>query len=274
MQHVDKQYVKNASSDFYVKDKEDEQPTIYKMINTIDDILTIAKEDHEETNINLIHRDDDLLKLLFDLKHIGYEPHIHYETGRVTKLMLEFGDTTYIIKTQQLCTQTIERPIQVTSETVYNNMSAAMTQMYKQMFKQSYKSYYTKQDIDILDEYRTVVNCGSMLPIKQSEALVEIDITKAFTSDLTDISRILIFNEFDNFKPYSGEEVKPNNLYIVKVNTLTLCFSTKLIIYVMANSYYKMQICSEISKSWHRNNHHRLQQLITSLWLMNYITLK
>jgi hypothetical protein len=204
MDHEDKQYVKTVSSDFYVNKKDDEQPIVHKMINNIDDILVIARnyaEENEEIKINLIHRDDDLLKLLFDLKNVGYEPQIQYETGRITKLILKFGNTIYIIRTQQLTTQTIERPINVTSETVYNNMSDAMTKLYKQMFKQTYKSYYTNQDIDILDEYRTVVNCG-MFPTSRTDALVEIDITKAFTSSLTDISRILIFNEFDTFQPF------------------------------------------------------------------------
>jgi len=162
---------------------------------------------------------------LFDLKNVGYEPQIQYETGRVTKLILKFGNTSYIIRTQQLTTQTIERPINVTSETVYNNMSDAMTELYKQMFKQTYKSYYTKQDIDILDEYRTVVNCG-IFPTSRTEALVEIDITKAFTSSLTDISRILIFNEFDTFQPFfAGEDIQNNNLYIIKTKTFTLFFN-------------------------------------------------
>ena len=110
---------------------------------------------------------------MFDLKNVGYEPQIQYEIGRVTKLILKFGNTIYIIRTQQLTTQTIERPINVTSETVYNNMSYAMQQLYKQMFKQSYKSYYTKQDIDILDEYRTVVNCG-IFPTSRTDALLKL----------------------------------------------------------------------------------------------------
>ena len=38
----DKHIVK-PSSDFYVKDKEDETPIYYKMIDTIDDIMAILK---------------------------------------------------------------------------------------------------------------------------------------------------------------------------------------------------------------------------------------
>jgi hypothetical protein len=62
--------------------------------------------------------------------------------------------------------------------------------------------------------------------------MVEIDINKAYTSALMKITRIPIFNEFDNFKPYKNEVIKDLNLYIVKNNSLSL-FLIRLIIYVM-----------------------------------------
>ena len=169
----DKHIVK-PSSDFYVKDKEDEAPIYYKMIDTIDDIMAILKykesekknkdkdEKTKKETMYLIHRNDDLQKLLFDLIAIGYTPGILYETGRIAKLIIEYNKTTFIIKCQQLTTKSIERPIHVESELVYNNMSGAMTKFNKRMFKLNHKSYYTKQDVDILDEYRTIANSGML----------------------------------------------------------------------------------------------------------------
>ena len=77
-------------------------------------------------------------------------------------------------------------------------MSVAMTKLYKQMFKSCYKSYYTKEDINLLDEYRTIANCG-ILSNTSKEVLSEIDIGKAYTSGFddwqsTDVQRIWHFS--------------------------------------------------------------------------------
>ena len=45
---------------------------------------------------------------------------------------------------------------------------------------------------------------------------MEIDLTKAYTSAFREITEIPIFNEFDCFRPYEGEQVLPLNLYIAK----------------------------------------------------------
>ena len=45
---------------------------------------------------------------------------------------------------------------------------------------------------------------------------MEIDLAKAYTSAFREITDIPIFNEFDSFKPYEGEEILHLNLYIAK----------------------------------------------------------
>ena len=46
------------------------------------------------------------------------------------------------------------------SADMYNNMSSAMHELNNALFKAEHKSHYSKQDVDILDEYRTVVPVG------------------------------------------------------------------------------------------------------------------
>ena len=46
--------------------------------------------------------------------------------------------------------------------------------------------------------------------------VIEIDVSKAYTSAFCEISEIPIFNEFDAFKPYENEPNLPLNLYVVK----------------------------------------------------------
>ena len=39
-------------------------------------------------------------------------------------------------------------------------MNQAMSEFRNRLFKAEHKSYYTQQDMDILDQYRTVANVG------------------------------------------------------------------------------------------------------------------
>jgi hypothetical protein len=222
------QYIVKASSDYKVS-KDDEETNYYRMVNTVDDIFRIIKEiqTDEKQLLYLVHQSDNLINLYFQLVKAGYESKPIFESGRVVRLIAAFNNISIIIKTQQLITSSTDGFIAVDSEEVYNKMNQAMTKYNKQLFKKEHKSYYTEQDIDILDEYRTVVNVGKILPIDEDEDMVEIDVTKAFTKAFTNINKIPIFNEFDNFIPYDNSKIQDYNLYIIEVDDLTLLFNKK-----------------------------------------------
>jgi hypothetical protein len=93
------------------------------------------------------------------------------------------------------------------------------------LFKSEHKSYYSKQDIDILDEYRTVVPIGLFNDVVEANDVIELDISKAFTHAFSQIVEIPIFNEFDSFTIYNNEPISLNNLYIVKVESGNLFFN-------------------------------------------------
>ena len=84
-------------------------------------------------------------------------------------------------------------------------MSAAMNKFNNALFKSEHKSYYSKQDIDILDEYRTVVPIGLFKEVVEDG--IELDISKAFTHAFSQIVEIPIFNEFDGFTLYNNEAI-------------------------------------------------------------------
>ena len=93
-------------------------------------------------------------------------------------------------------------------------MNQAMSAMNGKLFLKSHLSYYTDKDLEIMDSYRTKPICGNLK--QQCNDLIEIDVSKAYTSAFNGITEIPIFNEFDAFKPYDGEAVLPLNLYVVK----------------------------------------------------------
>jgi hypothetical protein len=88
--------------------------------------------------------------------------------------------------------------VAVNTEEKYNKSNSAMTDFYKAIFRNNHKSFYTSRDVEILDCYRTIVPCGVF---EQCDVdCSEIDVSKAFTSALSGIVAIPIFNEFDNWK--------------------------------------------------------------------------
>ena len=54
--------------------------------------------------------------------------------------------------------------------------------------------------------------------------MVELDVRKAFTKAFIDINRVPVFSQFDEWKPYRGEEIKNLTLYMVKVDKVSLFF--------------------------------------------------
>ena len=95
------------------------------------------------------------------------------------------------------------------------------------IFKNEHKSHYSKQDVDILDEFRTVANVGPMRQVKEKNDLIELDISKAYTAAFAKIQNVPVFNEFDLFEPYKGEELTDHCQYIVKATQLNMFFNKR-----------------------------------------------
>ncbi|MFM7983000.1 MAG: hypothetical protein ACKPKO_27120, partial [Candidatus Fonsibacter sp.] len=77
----------------------------------------------------------------------------------------------------------------------------------QRLFKLNHRSSYTRQDIDILDEYRTIANVSILKPPPTHTNLVEIDVGKAYTAAFTQMKEIPVFNEFAAFKPYNQQQI-------------------------------------------------------------------
>ena len=94
----------------------------------------------------------------------------------------------------------------VDSEEVHNNMNLAMCTLNSKLFLKSHLSYFTAKDLEVLDAYRTKPICGKLTQ-HPNKNVIEIDVSKAYTSAFCDIAEIPCFNEFDAFKPYDGEPI-------------------------------------------------------------------
>ena len=283
-----------ASKNFYITDKT--EPPKYKMFSHIDELLKLTDQDE----YYLVHKENNLTKVLYQFKKVGYEPYIRYRAGRISELKIKFtyrsADTkkiirrkaqpyniptqtlekdktiTYIISTQDLSKDTLERDIDADTEEKYNRIAEAMFIFNKKLFSSSHMSQYDDVDIEILDECRTVVPLGYLEKNVEFKNLVEIDRTKAFTWALNQISKIPIFNAFDSWKAWDGtldinklssltlykvEVLKGNMFFNKKINIIYGVFLRKMdlsnikIIYYKQPSYiHKVNYKSIVDELW------------------------
>jgi hypothetical protein len=116
----------------------------------------------------------------------------------------------------------------------------------KSIFKNSNKSFYTTQDVKILECYRTIVPSGVLVACSKS-SLTEIDISKAFTYAFSSIEYIPIFNEFDTWKPwkrcFKSYDINKLSLYMVKAHKQNLFFNkVYCIVYGVFLKYFENDV--------------------------------
>ena len=194
-QNTDDAFVVKARPDYHISDRE--KPSICKMFSTIDDIFEMVKAtianrtDKQEKNfLDLVHRENDLNKLFCDFKNIGYECKIVHKAGTISELRAGFNNVYLNIRSQCLIDDQINSDITVDRETVYNNMTEAMFTFKKKLFNPNHKSYYSPTDIQVFNNYRTIVPQGELFKglDKLDVPKQEIDMNKAFT-DAFNMSR-------------------------------------------------------------------------------------
>ena len=207
------------------------------MIDGIQDILDICKNEiglenlgdtfynKDVIKIHLVLRKDNLLEVVWDCIEQGYEPDILYEAGKFTRFIIQIVNVAFIIQTQQLRPGNIDGEIVVDNVELYNKMSEAMAKFNFDLFKINHKSYYSSWDTLYLNCYKTIVPKGYLQ--EYCEECSEIDVSKAFTSALANITQIPIFNEFDIWKQYNKHNIMELSLYIVKVNKPNLFFNKR-----------------------------------------------
>ena len=224
---VGDQYCAKASSNFLITDKT--EPPKFKMFSHVDELLKMTE--HEE--YNLIHKDNNLNEVLFQFRKAGYEPMIKYQGNRIVELRARYTEKktrkvrTYIIKTQDLSKDIIERDVYTDTEEKYNRIVEAMFDFNAKIFSESHKSDYSELDATILDECRTVVPSGYFDKNVDVKTLCEIDRTKAFTWAFTQIKEIPVFSEFDEWKSWDDTKIEDLNLYMVQVYSSNIFFNKK-----------------------------------------------
>jgi hypothetical protein len=224
-----------ASPNFHIPDKATE-PSNHRIMEHIDELLEILREqegaEEEEKISYLIQKHDNLEAVVWQLYDAGFRPSIKYGAGRLSWVSLSINKHTFIIKSQQMIDWAIDGMMEVQDAAVFNRMHDAKTEFHYQLFRAEHRSFYSPQDLEILDECRTVANVGWLntlkynpvrgrnrlyMPIRKAD-LAEIDVSKAYTGAFMRIRAIPVFNEFDLWQRHSeGEALRNLSLYLVEV---------------------------------------------------------
>ena len=111
------------------------------------------------------------------------------------------------------------------------------------LFKPTHKSYYNEIDVEIFKECRTIPPTGDISKhyslynpkadkddkyFYTPEVTTEIDVRKAYTSTFNKIAEILVFTQFDIWKPYNNNTItdfQDLTLYLVKPTKKSLFFN-------------------------------------------------
>ena len=233
--------VVRASSDYYLN--ENEAPPKYRMIKDIDDISKL-KLDEDEKEAYLVPELNNLHDLFFKVVGSGCEPMITFQAGIITEMRLRLKKVKYIIKTQNLVKSSPDGFIAVRDEIRYNRMNEAMFKFNKSLFNPIHKSHYNDIDITILDDTRTIAPLGLIWDEKHiPKDIIELDICKAFTKAFMDISKTIVFNQFDAWKACDNTFNIDNHheltMYYIRVNVLCPSVYTYTYIYIsILPAYY------------------------------------
>ena len=100
------------------------------------------------------------------------------------------------------------------------------------LFSENHKPFYSDLDVEIVDESRTIAPFGSFNNLHNDVEPCRIDRRKAFSKAGSEIVKVLLFKEFDVWKPYGDradvDRFGDYTLYLVKACQGNIFFNKKL----------------------------------------------
>jgi hypothetical protein len=192
------------------------------MFETVDDLLPILTTaiQNQKPKVNLIHKHDDLTQVFGELKSNGYHGIPSYNAGIITNIYATFDVGGILpvqvnIQAQRPTKHSIETTVLSDTAETFNKQMKARLEFNKHIIKKEYLSSYSEEDLQILNNCRSISNCCKLEePTKEIKShLMCMDINKAFTYQLSRITEVPLFNEFDKFTPYDNHKIEKHNLY-------------------------------------------------------------
>jgi hypothetical protein len=213
----------------YYKTKDEIHEVNILMINELNDILEHIKQciEEKEYYFTFIHKNNNLEQLLFELLEINYIPKFSVHNGMISNISIKFNNGEKIIIFINIINQVIkgefiEEDLTIEDIQTYNNLYKINEKLQMDILKKSLLSTYNKDDLEIeLNNKIIPLSIKFNNNIKYNKVF-ELDKNKCYTYILTLIKKIPIFNTFDKYIKYNGEEIEKYNYYYIESKKLTI----------------------------------------------------
>jgi len=157
---------------------------------------------------------EDMNSLLVNMLEVNYTPKISFNCGRIKQLAFKINGVEAIIESSDSRSPD-NISIQLEDVEIYENFHKANQKFLNSVLVKNVMSNYNKEVLDFEEEYSSRPSFGR---IGEDECKLFncIDVNKAYTSMLYDLMYVPVFDYFDNYKEYNGEEIEDLNMYFIK----------------------------------------------------------
>ena len=190
------------------------------MVSSFEQIVSICKEQHDQKedetpSVVLFIAQNDIESILFDFRNNRHEPAIKFVNNKIASISFCFSGVIAIIKNQDPNIELHDDSFfEVDNMDTYKRIYDANKKFQIALLDKNHLSNYDENDTAFL-KYRSIPIYG-MTPKCKQEKLIEIDVSKAYTSALMEITKIPHFNVFDKWTAYDGADIEDYNIYLVE----------------------------------------------------------
>ena len=183
----------------------------------------IKNNAHKKT-LNFV-TNTDLTDILFQMIDNKYIPYVSFEHGILSRLCFkikfcEDDEKPIVYSIQHGDSSMIENEIMATEANEITNYDKADRLMYEWLLNKNNLSRRNEYIRNIENHYQIGPLSGYFQECDLDSSYNTVDINKAYTSNLIDIEKFPIFNEFDIFLKYDGHHIEDYSLYIIQCNDI------------------------------------------------------
>jgi hypothetical protein len=187
------------------------------LINNIEDIkdkILLFKDTKEDIKLKLICN-KPLDDIVMDVYKSGYTPKINFDGGNIKSFFIEVANIKVNVENVDIRNPD-DNDVYVDTIEEYNKYHVVNKNLYQKIFKREYLSDFHPSVITINDTYSLRPVCGHFE--HTDDKLNGLDEQRAYTEGLMNIKKIPVFQYFDIYKKYDGQEIKSLCYYLVECN--------------------------------------------------------
>ena len=181
-------------------------------IEKLDDTTKYISENVDRKNINFI-TNADLTEILFEMVDNKYVPYVNFESGILSKITFkgkheDDDDKVVVYSIQHGDSSMIDNEIMTVEKDEIANYDKADRNIYEWLLNKNNMSQRNEYIRNLENNYQMGPLSGYFDGCDTAIAYNTVDINKAYTSNLNEVSYFPVFNVFDIFLKYDGHKIE------------------------------------------------------------------